>query len=640
MAENKDQLSHCETCGAPLPVLRRKGVFRKGMVFMIIAILIIGSGGAVYFASNILNVPARITEPISVGVEEIQGKLKGEKQRGPADNGGAEIGKEMAGRDDQKERSDPSAGKVSEESKGAAEGASGWVILTDPWGRQVNKFRAGMTGNGWLALPARACLGGKSWHFYSDSGRDAEISGGLWIHGDRVGLWQITINGGTLDGPELDSWDNRRPVSWTSLESKSNYHSIMLPMGRTEGFFISTPLPASINEAGIFMQDSKIVGWSFGHWLEKGYMWPGGKGALLTARTLVRYFYTITFANGREEKFAMASAMDKGSAGLDQLASFIEGFRLQPKLARRDTPEYLLPEEIIAQVRALISRAIHQGEGNGVVDIMNSQTLKDIGDIRVLMDIVPAIAENRGFEAALGEIEDSGRYIVQRDEVDGAKLSALHLQLYKEWLQSLISAGAVEKGWQTYKAARVYYPDDPALHLLGVELALLNGNWQEAEQLLYMKTYPADFQDRYQLLALRIAEAKGQEGKIVISFPRGSSRIPVTATINGSLYQDFMVDTGASAVTIPSATADSLGLEIVQGYHGGQRMLSTASGVVNVSEVIIDRIEIDGWVEYDITAYILDIPDRPGLGLLGLNYLSRFQMDLRTEEGTLLLTPR
>ncbi|MCK5503929.1 MAG: hypothetical protein KAJ10_02135, partial [Thermodesulfovibrionia bacterium] len=59
-----------------------------------------------------------------------------------------------------------------------------------------------------------------------------------------------------------------------------------------------------------------------------------------------------------------------------------------------------------------------------------------------------------------------------------------------------------------------------------------------------------------------------------------------------------------------------------------------------VSEVIIDAIEINGWVEYDISAVILDMPGRPGQGLLGLNYLGRFEMDLKPEEGILLLTPR
>jgi clan AA aspartic protease (TIGR02281 family) len=165
---------------------------------------------------------------------------------------------------------------------------------------------------------------------------------------------------------------------------------------------------------------------------------------------------------------------------------------------------------------------------------------------------------------------------------------------------------------------------------------LLNGDWKEAERMLYSRNYPPVFQDRYELLALRISEIKGQEEKIVIRFHPGSSAIPVTALINGTIRHDFLVDTGASMVTIPSSSADSLGLEIAN----GERNLSTAGGMVKAHEVTIATLEIEGWVEYNVRAYVLDLPGRPGVGLLGLNYLGRFRMDLKTDEGTLMLTPR
>jgi hypothetical protein len=36
----------------------------------------------------------------------------------------------------------------------------------------------------------------------------------------------------------------------------------------------------------------------------------------------------------------------------------------------------------------------------------------------------------------------------------------------------------------------------------------------------------------------------------------------------------------------------------------------------------------------------MDLPNQPDLGLLGLNYLRRFRMDLNTEDGMLLLAPK
>ena len=110
----------------------------------------------------------------------------------------------------------------------------------------------------------------------------------------------------------------------------------------------------------------------------------------------------------------------------------------------------------------------------------------------------------------------------------------------------------------------------------------------------------------------------------------------VTAAVNEALHQDFLIDTGATTVTIPSSSADALGLHII--YEGS--IISTVGGPVEAGRVTIDAIEIGGWVEYNVEAYVVDIPGQPGLGLLGLNYLGRFQMDLKPEDGTLLLSPR
>jgi aspartyl protease family protein len=556
-------------------------------------------------------------------IKELAAELKAAKESQSAD------------RDSEKEVNAETSEVVSVELQNETEVSAGWVVITDPWGRQVTKFRAGLAGNGWLALPARACLGGNSWRFYQDSGHESAISGGLWINGDKVGLWHLVERSGNVDGPVFADWNEKKAVSWKSIESAKEFNSLILPPGFTEGYFVSTSLPEHIDESGVFLQDGKIVGWSFGRWLAKGYMWDGNAGKALKYNTWVKYFYNITFANGREEMFARALTLKKRNTDLFRLASFIEGFQLQPKLAAEDTPAYLLPEEIVKEIRVLVKNAIRRGEAGRVADMISSQTLKDIGNIVLLLDVVTAIADARGFEAAIGEIEDSGRYIVQQQGIDTQALNQVHVRFYQDWLQSLVSAGPADEGWQAYSRAKAYYPDDAYIHLLGVELALLNGDWQEAERMLYVRDYPPAFNDRYQILASSIAEMKGEEGRIVIRFPQGSNRITVNAAINGTHSQNFLVDTGATRVSIPSSMAEALGLEIQ-----GQRTMYTVSGVVAAGEVMIDSIEIDGWTEYDVKAVILDMPDRHDLGLLGINYLGRFQMDLKPEQGTLMLTPR
>jgi len=174
--------------------------------------------------------------------------------------------------------------------------------------------------------------------------------------------------------------------------------------------------------------------------------------------------------------------------------------------------------------------------------------------------------------------------------------------------------------------------------LLGVQLALADNNWAEAEGLLEMKQYPPALNDKVQNLQNQIAELKAQEGKIVINFTPGNRHIPVSAVVNRSVDQNFIVDTGASMVTIPRSTAEYLGLAVDE--RNPKRRVTTAGGVRYAPEVTLDSIAIGGWEVIEVKALVLDIPDQPDLGLLGLNYLERFRMDLNTEGGTLLLEPR
>jgi predicted aspartyl protease len=56
--------------------------------------------------------------------------------------------------------------------------------------------------------------------------------------------------------------------------------------------------------------------------------------------------------------------------------------------------------------------------------------------------------------------------------------------------------------------------------------------------------------------------------------------------------------------------------------------------------VTLSSITLEGFETSNVKALVIDLPDRPDLGLLGLSYLSRFRMDLNTDEGVLLLAPK
>ena len=623
--DNEISLSFCSKCGSPLGEKTGEGPSGRRIAFLIIMVLLIFAVIFVYKGSyeQSAGLSSDEKEQYESRLEELEARLIEAREELLVLNSEGGAGTEIP--------------DIPLDDLTAIDNAvAGWIMVSDPWGRQTSKFRAGMTRNGWIALPARACIGGNKWNFYPDSGGEYSISGGLWIGGDEVGLWQVSSKNGIPEVSEIATWNESEPVSWKSLESDNENELISLRAGPTSGFFTSATLPDDINEAGIFIQKGEIVGWTFGEWLAEGYMWPREDGVALEYNTWVRYFYDMTFAHGREEQFARALSLTNNSDILERLSAFVSGFKLQPRLSIEDIPEYLLPEEIIKKMRVLVTRAVRSGSGGRVVEILTSRVLKEIEDIYLFLDVVRIMADELGYDLAINEIEDTGRYIVRQTGEDAPALDKLHLQYYQGWLHDMVVEAELDEGWRVFNSARSYYPVDPQIHLLGVELALIEGDWQEAERLLYMMDYPAAYQDRVQLLALRISDMKGEEGKIVVNFSPGSNRVTIDAYVNGSVSQDFLVDTGATMVTITSSTAEALGLRVGPANH----TLSTVGGTVKAAAVIIDSIEIDGWVEYDVRAFVVDIPNRPGLGLLGLNYLGRFRMDLKTDQGTLLLTPR
>lgn len=111
---------------------------------------------------------------------------------------------------------------------------------------------------------------------------------------------------------------------------------------------------------------------------------------------------------------------------------------------------------------------------------------------------------------------------------------------------------------------------------------------------------------------------------------RGGNEIVLTAgpgghfitsgAINGKPIQ-FMVDTGASAVSLGQSDADRMGIN----YRGGQRvMMQTANGHVPAHIVTLSSVRVGDVEVANVQAVIM--PASMEHALLGNSFLTRFQM--------------
>lgn len=104
-------------------------------------------------------------------------------------------------------------------------------------------------------------------------------------------------------------------------------------------------------------------------------------------------------------------------------------------------------------------------------------------------------------------------------------------------------------------------------------------------------------------------------------------------SINGGSAR-FLVDTGATYVSLPPAEAQRLGID----YRHGQRgHMQTANGVIAVYRVKLDSVRI-GDIEANNVDAVVSEGDTMGLNLLGTSFLNRMQMLQNGQSMT--LTPR
>jgi aspartyl protease family protein len=125
-------------------------------------------------------------------------------------------------------------------------------------------------------------------------------------------------------------------------------------------------------------------------------------------------------------------------------------------------------------------------------------------------------------------------------------------------------------------------------------------------------------------------QSDGGGRQIVLSAESGGHFFS-SGTINGKTVR-FLVDTGATNVSMSAEDADRIGLD----YKNGQRGMSrTANGVVPVYRANLTSVRVGDVVVYNVDATI--VPGQMAFVLLGNSFLTRFQMRRDNDKMTLEL---
>lgn len=125
-------------------------------------------------------------------------------------------------------------------------------------------------------------------------------------------------------------------------------------------------------------------------------------------------------------------------------------------------------------------------------------------------------------------------------------------------------------------------------------------------------------------------------GKASVPIEKHGQVVVVEATLNKKTSAKFVVDTGASYTMISSAIAKELDIDISRNQTTVP--FQTANGVIQAPLTSLESINVGGMEVRNLTAAVHDaLPDPKVAGLLGLNFLSNFRIDIDTQKGLLHL---
>ena len=126
-------------------------------------------------------------------------------------------------------------------------------------------------------------------------------------------------------------------------------------------------------------------------------------------------------------------------------------------------------------------------------------------------------------------------------------------------------------------------------------------------------------------------------GKASIPIEKHGQVVVIQAMLNNKQSAKFIVDTGASFTMISSALAKDLSID-TSGQNQQTMPFQTANGLIQAPLTNLDSITVGGMEIKNLTAAVHDIvSDSQVAGLLGLNFLSNFKMDIDTQSGVIHL---
>jgi predicted aspartyl protease len=510
------------------------------------------------------------------------------------------------------------------------------VVARGVQGEVVSRCGASLSREGWTAMPVWAAFGGDRLAFKTQDQHEIPIEHGYWHESDPLVLWKLGTASEELRG-ELVPWKPRLPLEWRPAGSQGAGLEVDIVSPQERGSFICFPLPDAVREAGVLVQGGRVVGWTFGQGVFRGYLWSGPAGVDLEPNIMAGVLLARVASNNREACFEQALAAGQVIPHAALLEALARGFRLPSLLSADDLPARLNPHAVALQMHALASQLLLDRLSRDVARILDDQVLVEAQDPNLIADAVRAVVAFRDYSEGLEFLERIKKAMLEKKGQRFADLDQFQAKLYKDWLKEIITKGSYHSPSAVYEEASRIFPDDPELHLLGVEAALAEDNREKAKTLLDQRDYPPAWKERARQLESRI-QAEEDQDVIAVPLTVEEDQVRVDAVLNGSYVQTFIVDTGASRSCIPWSAVEALHIPVDEASPVAG--VITVSGILVTTEVDLQSIELKKLRRDNFTVLIVNLPLRPDIGILGMDFFGKSRIEVDKENKLLKLKKR
>jgi clan AA aspartic protease (TIGR02281 family) len=111
----------------------------------------------------------------------------------------------------------------------------------------------------------------------------------------------------------------------------------------------------------------------------------------------------------------------------------------------------------------------------------------------------------------------------------------------------------------------------------------------------------------------------------------------VMASINNRQDGNFILDTGATYMSISKEMAEELGLDLTRTE---MVPITTANGKIEVPKVVLKSVKVNGLEARNVEATVMNFKkDASFSGLLGLSFINQFKLTIDPNKGHLMFEP-